>query len=152
MVAWPPQTHELANDAKPRLTHWQRALAWVGIVGGALLVTAVIAVAILEGIRYQILTIATLLFGIILIADGVLQLREKAAFRNSRAWLRIRIAANLFFIGASLSNMWLTSSDPHMGTAGLALIAAFVLTMGMFFLVMLLSGASWRGETGPRRS
>ena len=121
-------------------------------MGGVLLVTAVIAVAILEGIRYQILTIATLLFGIILIADGVLQLRQKDAFRNSRAWLRTWICANLAFIGASLSNAWLSGNSDRMGVAGLALIAAFVLTMGMFFLVMLLSGASWRGETGPRRS
>jgi hypothetical protein len=143
--------HDLANDAQPRLTTGQRWLAWGSIVGGGLLVAAAVALVMLMGIRYELRLIAALLFGVVLVADGVLLLRRKFAIRNSRAWQTTSICANLVFMGATLINAWWSSTDLRFGRAGIAIVAAFLLTMGMFFLVMLLSGASWRGEMRPRR-
>jgi len=92
-----------------------------------------------------------LAFSLALVVDRAMYLRGAFTARQQLPiWNRIWIAANLLMMASVMFNLFWQNGVNR--TALLTGAGAIVLSMGMLLLAILMSGASWSGETRPRRS
>ncbi len=130
------------------ISRGKRFLAWSGIVFGLLVSALAGTILVLEGTRFP--TLGMLAFALALVIDRALYLRGAFTTRQQLPiWNRIWIAANLLLAGSVMFNLFWQNEVNR--TAVLAGAVAIVLSMGMLLLAILMSGASWSGEAGPRR-
>jgi hypothetical protein len=131
------------------LSRGKRLLAWSGITFGV--VTALLAgtILILDGKVFPAL--GMLVFSLVLVIDRAMYLRGVFTARwQLPVWNRVWIAANLLLMGSVMFNLFV-QNDVN-GRALLAGAGAIALSMVVLLLAILMSGASWNGETGPKRS
>ncbi len=124
-------------------------LAWAGIVFGLVVASLTGTILVLDGKVFP--TLGMLAFSLALLIDRAMYLRGAFTARQQLpTWNRIWFGANLLLAGSVVFNLFWQNEVNR--TAVLAGVAAIVLSMGMLLLAILMSGASWSGESGPRRS
>lgn len=131
------------------LTRGKRLLAWGGIAFGLVVASLSGTILMLDGKVFP--TLGMLAFSLVLVIDRAMYLRGVFKARQQLpAWNRVWIAANLLMMGSVMFNLFV-QNDVN-GRALLTGAGAIVLSMVVLLLAILMSGASWNGETGPRRS
>jgi hypothetical protein len=130
-------------------SHGKRILAWSGIVFGLIVAALSGTILVLEGRLFP--TLGMLAFALALVVDRAMYLRGVFTARKEwPTWNRVWSATNLFMMGSMTLSLFFQNKVYR--TALLAEAGALALTIGMLFLALLMSGASWRGEPGPRQS
>jgi|GEM_PF-2653751 len=131
------------------ISRGKRFLAWAGIVFGLILAALAGTILVLDGRLFR--TLGMLAFSLALVVDRAMYLRGAFTARQQLPiWNRIWIAANLLMMASVMFNLFWQNGVNR--TALLTGAGAIVLSMGMLLLAILMSGASWSGETRPRRS
>jgi hypothetical protein len=131
------------------ISRGKRIFAWGGVAFGIVVASLAGAILVLDGTMFP--TLSMLAFALVLVIDRAMYLRGAFTVRNQLpTWNRIWFAANLLIMSSVTLNLFLQSTVYR--TALLVEAGALVLTMVAVHLAILMSGTSWSGVTGPRRS